>query len=234
MLQLRGEGLSWNAIIETIHRYHGIRLYSPNIRDWVHGIRGPLGNVNKFDAGPSLELAYIIGVKAGDGYLYKHEYDYLFGLNTIDYEFAAETGRCLAILLGRKEPYKPWWDRSGRRWRVLCGSTLLYSFLQQPWQKLRPYIEHCRDCVAAFLRAFFDGEGSVEPRHLKVYNTNFELLRYIRFLLQQYFGIETTGPSRAKDCYYVYVRAPGLPLFHRYIDFTIKRKQRRLVESIQK
>lgn len=69
-------------------------------------------------------------------------------------------------------------------------SILLYKFLDRPWQKLEPYIEHCKDCVAAFLRAFFDGEGSICGRNLNIYNTDKALLLYIQRLLRLYFDIE--------------------------------------------
>lgn len=251
VLQLRRQGLSYNHIIERIHRFDGVQLNPAHISDWVRGTHTPLGNVNKFDARPTATLAYIIGVKASDGYVSKHDHDYRFELRTIDYEFAAETGRNLAWLLKPEEPYEPRWDRNKRLWCVTCCSTLLYKFLRQPWQNLKSYIEHCKNCVAAFLRGFFDGEGSIERRYLKAYNTGYELLCYVQYLLRRYFGIQTTGPHKnikqghrfrnpkgklyrtKKQSYFLYIRVDSLPLFHRHVGFRIKRKQLRLIRALK-
>lgn len=252
VLQLREQGLSCRGIIKTIDGLHGIRLSVSTIECWVRGLNSPLERVNKFDANPSPTLAYIIGTKASDGWLCKDGNKYVFGLNSNDFGFADVTGRCLSKLLRRNEPYRPRWDNGERRWRVSCRCVLLYQFLLQPFEKLRPYIEHCKNCVAAFLRGFYDGDRSIEGRKLTVYNTNFELLRYIQYILRQYFEIEATNPHRKgkkgqsfrgangkvyrrrKDHYRLYVRVTGLSKFHQHIGFTIKRKQLGLVEAIQK
>lgn len=254
VLRLREDRLSYGGIIERIYRSNGVRLSKSNISGWVNGKHRPLGKVNKFNARPSQELAYVIGVKFSDGDLYHKPKNHQFTieLKVIDYEFAAETGRRLASLLGRKRPYQPRWARSQFRWRVTASSVLLYRFLDQPLDKLSPYIERCRNCVAAFLRALFDGEGSITHRSLTVHNTEKDLLLYIQDLLQRYFRIETTGPHEGthagyrfrsrngkiyetkKQCYFLYVRVESLKRFNRYIGFTIRRKQRRLTEAIQR
>lgn len=219
---------------------------------WIRGTKSPLRKLNKFHTKPSPELAYVVGVKAGDGYSSKRANTCVFGLNVVDYEFAEKTGRLLARLLGRREPYRPRWDTNERRWCVRGYSILLYRFLQQPLEKLKPYIEHCKHCVAAFLRAFFDGEGSIKARTLVAYNADKELLLYIKQLLVGYFAIETTGPfkiakagqrfrspsngktyRRNRTQYYLYIRAKSLPQFQRYVGFSIGRKQRRLMRATQ-
>lgn len=253
VLQLREQGQSYREIKERIHRHSGVRLSFSHISYWVRGLKTPMGNVNKFYARPSPTLAYIIGVRLGDGSAYRFEGKYNFELGSVDREFTAETGRRLAKLLGRKMTYKPRWHRGSRTWRVKCRSILLHQFLNQPFHSLRPYVQHCRDCVAAFLKGLLDSEGGIGRRKLKAFNTDFELLCYVRYLLKRYFAIETTGPrvntevgyrfrsprndkvyTNKKRCYYVYVRVRSLPRFHRYIGFTIKRKQRELIKAIQR
>lgn len=121
---------------------------------------------------------------------------------------------------------------------------------------MKPYIEHCTECVAAFLRAVFDGGGSmlIQPgngKKLTFHNTNEELLYYVKHLLCRYFGIKATGPHKGglapgehfrnpqdqrtykvkKQCYYLYVPVEFLPKFHRYIGFTIRRKQQTLTKA---
>lgn len=254
VLRLRKYGLSYNEIIERIHRSNRVRLNKSNISDWVRGKRQPLGKVIKFYARPSPQLAYVIGVKFSDGDLYckPKNYQFAFELKVIDYEFAAETGRSLARLLGRKKPYVPKWAKSQFRWRVRCSSALLYRFLQQPFENLKPLVEHCVDCVAAFLRAFYDGEGSISGKSLTVYNASEELLLYVQQLLRRHFGIESTGPRKSakpgrrfhdprtgkvyetnKQVYYLYIRVDSLPVFLRRVGFTIRRKQHRLVEAVE-
>lgn len=223
----------------------------------MRGLRTPFGRVNRFDARPSPALAYVIGARLGDAYIYRHNrgntHVYRIELTVNDYEFAEETGRNLAELLGRTKPYRPRWNKSNHRWRIRCGSVLLYGFLQEPWEKVRPYIEHCTDCIIAFLRGFFDSEGSITGKVLRVYNTNRRVLSYVKHLLKHNFSIEATGPHRSrkkgrrfrsptsgkvyktrKPDYYLYVRASSLSLFFQHIGFRISRKQHRFVKTVQK
>lgn len=247
--RLREEGLSYNEIVEAIHTNQGVRITASHVSYWIRGIYNPLGNVTVFTPNPSPPFAYIIGVLLGDGWLYRNGRKYLFGLCVADYDFAAETGRQLAKLLERNEPYLPRWDNWNLRWYLHCRSILLCQALYRPWQELKPYIEHCKDCVAAFLRGFYDSEGSIDRRSLKVYNTDLELLGYVQRLLQHDFEVKATGPHickkpgrisydrrgkiyrNKKTVFYLYTCAASLPRFHRHIGFTIKRKQHKLTEA---
>lgn len=254
VLQLHKQRLSYNEIMNAIYRDRGIMLNASHISFWLRGLKSPLGKVNKFDGKPSPELASVIGALLSDGNRYSYSgLRHRIWLGVKDRDYAESFGRDLAKVLARAKPYEPHWSKSQRRWIIDGYSILLYKFLDHPWQKLKPHIEHCKDCGAAFLRAFIDGEGSIQKRKLTVYNTNYELLRYVQSLLQRYFGIESTGPHRNKKagyhfrspcngkiykakkaCYKSYLRAISLPLFDRYIGFAIKRKQQRLAEAIQK
>ena len=142
---------------------------------------------------------------------------------------------------------------------MVASSFQLYDFLNRPLEELKFHIEHCKDCVASFLRALFDGDGSIyvkirgrrKERKLYLFNTNKELLIYVQYLLKKYFDIDTTGPylktksgeityfpngkiaKANEDCYYIYIRVNSLLNFYKYIGFTIKRKQQRLIEAIK-
>jgi intein-encoded DNA endonuclease-like protein len=122
--------------------------------------------------------------------------------------------------------------------------------LQKP-QDLEKLIEYNKECVAAFIRGFFDSEGSVdEAGHLTASNTDFELLSYVMDLLHRYFDIQATGPHLGKrkgtiltrrgksyvrnsDCYYIYVKTAGLATFDKEIGLSIKRKKLRLERRFQ-
>lgn len=253
VFQLRGQGLSYRKIAHVIYKCSGVRVSHTTMVNWVNGRRTPFGNINYFDARPSPELCYIIGTVLSDGSLisYSKERSYIINLRVKDYEYAAEFSRCLAKVLRRKEPYGI--RRKDNRWFTEAKSILLYKFLKQPLEKLKPYIEHNEDCAAAFLRAFFDGEGSVhgrDGRDLNVYNTDKQLLIYIEELLKRHFDINSTEPRiivtkgvhcsptgkqyrTNKDCYYVRVRTDSLLTFYKAIGFTIKRKQLRLAEAVE-
>lgn len=253
VVRLVGNGLGYGELRRMVHRLEGVMVSTTNIRDWTRGLHAPLGKVNEFRARPSLTLAQIIGVRFSDGWLYMHGLGYDFGLNVIDYDLAAQTGRNLAILFRRRTPYVPFWDRYNHNWRLVCRSILLYQFLNQPWQNLTYYIEYSKTCIASFLRAVFDCEGSITGNAVTVYNTDRGFLLYIQRLLKRYFDIDARGPyisSKAgkrirnprtgkvywsrKTCYKLRIRVRSLRLFHRYIGFTIERKRRRLIEAIRR
>jgi intein-encoded DNA endonuclease-like protein len=79
-------------------------LSKGSISEWVHGIHDPSGGTNKFHTDPSPELAYVIGVIAGDGNLNVHGYNYEMLLSVTDYDFAEEFSRCLCEDSRKIEP----------------------------------------------------------------------------------------------------------------------------------
>lgn len=242
--------LTYEQIRERIQRCNRVQLSLSCIGNWINGIHQPLGNFNKFDGKPSPELANIIGAILSDGD--RRKYQHSLRLRVKDYEYDCEFGRCLAKVLGREKPYKPFWSRSEGRFVVEVCSILLYKFLDRPWWELTPYVEHCKNCVAAFLRAFFDGEGSITGVTLVLYNTDKEILLFVQKCLQKYFGIATAGPYRSKKaglfrdsrsgkiyrsektCHRLRVCSESLPLFYQHIGFTIERKQHRLVVAVRR
>jgi len=212
-------------------------------------IHNPLGKVNQFQSGPSTELAYVVGVVLGDGNLNIHGYNAELILAVTDYDFAKEFSASLATILGQPKPYKVRWHPRKNRWIVQGSSILLYNFLSRDWRNLKKWIEHCSRCRAAFLRAFYDAEGSVSGRKLSLHNTEKALLLYIQDLLNQH-RVETSrlylhrskgtallDPKsgkvyfRRKDGFSFIVRTKSLPQFAKEIGFSIERKQKRLAEA---
>ncbi|MEM3406147.1 MAG: LAGLIDADG family homing endonuclease [Nitrososphaerota archaeon] len=244
--ELRKKGLTYKEVQERIYEKYGRRLSIAIIGFWINKKKHPLGRVNKFDENPSPEFTYIIGVISGDGCRYFYKRNYRLQLAVKDYEFAEKFGECLAKVLGRKRPYKPFWSKKLKQWIAQGYSFLLYKFLNKPLEELKPYIEHSKDTVSAFLKALFDAEGSIyvnekhHVRELKLYNTNVGLLNYAKYLLKKYFNIDATGPhfnkktKTTKNCYYLYIRTNTLSNFYDYIGFIIKRKQQRLIKAIER
>jgi intein-encoded DNA endonuclease-like protein len=209
---------------------------------------------------PSEELAYVIGVRVGDGYatrrrrVVKSHNRVRIGLQVKDREFAAEFGRCLAKILGRR-PIKPQYENDIGKYVVEVYSQTLYELLKKPvdLDRLKKYIEHCERCMAAFLRGFADSEGCVDKRgYITISNTTYELLTYVKDLLK-HFDIESTGPwtkrkpgktfydpktmkryMHNKELYYIHIRAGSNINFYKNIGFTIGRKQRRLENYVKK
>jgi intein-encoded DNA endonuclease-like protein len=257
--RLRRDGLTYLEIIGWIWRRYGVRLSKSHISYWLRGIHNPYNGryISSIELlRPSEGLAYVIGVKVGDGYVARRRravksYNRVrIGLKVKDREFAAEFGRCLAKVLGR-QPIKP--KYSSRQYIVEVHSQTLYELLKKPvdLERLKKYIEHCERCTAAFIRGFADSEGSVDKRgYIIIYNTDYELLTYVKDLLKR-LGIESTGPKplnkhgsiarfrngsykRRKDSYYIYIKTDSNMNFYKNIGFTIGRKQRRLENYVKK
>jgi intein-encoded DNA endonuclease-like protein len=261
--RLRRDGLRYSEIIEDIQRRYGVTLSKSHISYWTHGIHDPyngryIPSIEFLE--PSEELAYVIGVKVGDGYTYKRRRTVkgynkaIIGLEVKDREFAVEFGRYLAKIL-KREPIKPRYRNDVGRYVVEIWSQTLYELLKKPvdLDKLKKYIEHCERCMAAFIKGFADSEGYVNKRGcIYISNTDYELLEYVKDLLKR-LGIESTGPwpkrlqgktfydpkrmkryTCKKECFHIYIRAGSNINFYKNIGFIIGRKQRRLENYVKK
>jgi intein-encoded DNA endonuclease-like protein len=262
VVALRRRGLTYGEIIKEVWRRCGVRISKSHISYWIRGVHNPY-NGRRIPSlellRPSEELAYVIGVVLGDGYAIKKRLaikgysDSIIGLEAKDREFVEEFARCLTKVLGRR-PIKPKYRDNIGRCVVKVKSKTLYELLRKPVEldRLKPYVEHCERCVAAFIRGFADSEGSVHKRgYIFIFNTNLRLLTYVKDLLKR-LNIESTGPriyvrrgtiirdpktvkqyARKKDEYYIYIRARSNMNFYKYIGFTITRKQTRLEEYVK-
>jgi intein-encoded DNA endonuclease-like protein len=255
--RLRGQGASYGKIINEIERMCGVTLSKSQISYWVRGLRNPSNDPRRIPPldhlRPSEELAYVIGAIVGDGYVCQklRNYYYRVVLTVKDLEFAEEFARCIAKVIGR-EPPKSIPGKDGV-FVVEVGSKTLYELLKKPVNidRIRQYIEHCINCVSAFLWGFFDSEGSIYGNgKIRVYNSDKPLLEYIKDLLNR-LGIKTTGPKiivkagtpckspttgktyfTRKDVSYLYIHAESRLRFYQLIGFTVKRKQQRLEEYL--
>jgi len=253
--RLRGLGLSYREIIDEIERTYGVTLNPSHISYWTRGIYNPYNGrryIPTLDSlKPSEELAYVIGVIAGDGYVFLRNGRGVIGVRAKDLKFIKEFARCIAKVLGRKIP-KTRFQKDGTFVVEVCSKTL-YELLKKPIDidRIRQYVGHCVRCICTFLRGFFDSEGGIFGNgKIRVYNSDKSLLEYIKDLLGR-LGIKTTGPKISvkagtpckspktykiffarKDNYYLYVCAESRLRFYELIGFTIKRKQQRLEEYL--
>jgi intein-encoded DNA endonuclease-like protein len=148
---------------------------------------------------PSPELAYIIGVVKGDGYIYVNKHKsgngYAIGLRAKDFEFVSEFRDNVVRLLGRylkiyrvknfgygKDP--------GSIFVIHFCDKSLFMVLKKPIAKLEKYIMAYPE---RFLRGFFDAEGFARTRRegtrrtvrfeVGLSNTDIRLLDFVRKLL---------------------------------------------------
>jgi len=254
--RLRGLGLSYREIIDEIERMYGVTLNKSHISFWIREVHNPYTSKRRYIPSidylrPSEELAYVIGAVLGDGCVFLQKYHYFITLRVKDLEFAEKFAECIGKVLER-EPPKPIPVKNGAFKVKVCSKTL-YELLKKPIDidNIRKYVEHCFRCICAFLRGFFDSEGSIDKDgDTRVYNSDKSLLVYIKDLLNR-FGIKTTGPKlhikartpiknpvidktyfRKNDNYYLYMHAESKLKFYELIGFTIKRKQQRLEEYL--
>ncbi|BAJ50050.1 conserved hypothetical protein [Candidatus Caldarchaeum subterraneum] len=261
--QLHEEGLSYTQIIDEVERRLGVKIGKSNCSYWVRRIHSPyngiyIGSIELLQ--PTEDLAYLIGTEAGDAYATKTDEGtrgekYIIGLKVKDKEFADEYATRIARVLGRDAP-EPKPNKDGR-WVVRIRSKVLYQLFKKPIDidRIRPFVEYSERCVAMFLRGFFDSEGCVDKRGaMTVYNTDYQLLLYVMYLLKK-LGIETTSdtpkiktrggtsfkdPKKGKtyhhnkDYYYLRIRMPSNETFYNWVGFTIERKKRRLEEYLRR
>jgi intein-encoded DNA endonuclease-like protein len=268
VMALRQLGLSYNKIRDIIKQEYGIELPRPQISEWVRGLHSPYngrGIPSLELLKPSEDLAYVIGAVCGDGYVNLERrvhkgYSYrraIIRLEAKDKEFVEEFAIRIGRVLNRPPPklrvQRSTGCYSGCYYCSEVESKALYELLKRPvdLERLRKYIEHCDKCGAAFLRGFFDAEGSVtKTGSISAGNSDYRLLKYVQSLLGR-FKIIATGPNllhqrgsithsngkqyiRRRDVYYVYVKRSCNMRFYEHIGFTIKRKQERLVNYLVK
>jgi intein-encoded DNA endonuclease-like protein len=239
--KLRKRGLSCSEIRKEIYRKYGIWVDRSTINRWLRGVSSPY-NGRRIPSlellKPSEDLAYVIGVRLGDGYTYEEGDRYIIGLKAKDKEFVEDFGRRLGNVLGRR-PIRPFKD-ARRTYVVEAASKTLFELLRKPvyLKRIKKYIEHCKKCSAAFLRGLFDSEGHVHKYgYIYLYNSDYEVLVYAQKLLRKRFGIESTGPwshKQKEGYYYIYIRVESLPRYYRHIGFTVRRKQKRLEEYLRR
>ncbi|MEM0451301.1 MAG: LAGLIDADG family homing endonuclease [Nitrososphaerota archaeon] len=207
VLKYNSLGLSINQVIKRLKMKYGLAPAKSTVIYWRKGLRSPFHGIRIPSLNflkPSEDLAYVIGVIVGDGFVsqrvkprygYKHSYikQYNIGLTVRDVEFAEEFSKRIARVLGRAPPRVRL--NKNCKWTVEVQSKTLFELLTKPIniEKIKPYVEHCDKCIYMFLRGFFDSDGTVlKDGTIILYNTDYEVLKYTIYLLEK-IGIETTS-----------------------------------------
>ena len=256
---------AWRLRKEFGYGYHltGKKLGIPRdvVRHWFHHNRNPYNETfrKQFDETPSPELAYIIGVMFGDGSLTgkysKNHHGYKIRLRVNSKEFAEIFATKVAKILNTKN-YKI--GRESYQYRVQVSNHQLYNFLEQPFEKIKPFIEAF---PKEFIKGFVDSEGSVVTTICKhknwiwlqlsmgISNNRLELLKFIQILLSKEFNIKSSLKSsykkgsrclfsgkvfkRNKDSYDLKVyRINDIKTFSNVIGFGLPYKQEKLLDAI--
>jgi hypothetical protein len=208
------------------------------VANWIYRGKRPVVR-GYFDPTPTPDLAYLLGARYSDVSV-----DDRFKLEAIDKDFVEGFLRCLSKVMGR--PYKMYKKGKGT-WATRGYDKTLINFMKKPLDHHKPIIEAY---PADFLRAFFDGEGSVTEivKKERVYgcvaavNTNFEIIEYVRNLLQEKFSLrptlgvdKRTNNGRWKIRYIVRLyRMDNIRRFNDLIGFSIERKKKKLEEMLHK
>jgi intein-encoded DNA endonuclease-like protein len=99
VLKLRKRGLSYTEIRDEIYRKYGVWIDKTTISKWLRGLSSPY-NGRRIPSlellKPSEDLAYIIGVRLGDGYTSEKSDSCIIGLKAKDKEFVEKFATCLA------------------------------------------------------------------------------------------------------------------------------------------
>lgn len=263
--ELSRQGLGQSEVKEKLGEEFKTRVSKSNVSGWVRDIHSPYGGVQI----PTIdhleaceELAYVIGVVAGDGYVcmkgnvWKGYRERRIGMKARDEDFVEEFARCLTAVLGRPPvPVNKTWSDDALYYRAEVKSKTLHDLLQKPIdvEKIRRFVEHCDRCRGAFLRGFFDSEGCVTKSGvISIVNSDFRLLQYTRELLA-HFGIASSEPIprgakgtvfirrnrrriylRKSEIYFVCIPREDNMKFHQHIGFTIKRKQKTLEDYLRR
>jgi len=242
---LREKGIGYRQVARIL----GISRNT--VASWFYYGKSPYTNLNIANLSPSPALSYVIGVALGDGCVYKTKargeaakgcYEYHVNLAVNDREFVDEFNTRICKVVGREKPY-PVFRGSTTKYILHTYSRHLYEFLcDKDIEKFKPIIE---SYPAEFIRALFDSDGSVlKPNQLALTNSDIFLLRFVRDLLAEYFGIKATIISQkakrgnikgrevkpTKDFYYqLRINSKGdVEKYMKFVGFTIRRKREKV------
>lgn len=168
-------------------------------------------NINQPNVNSSPELAYLIGVVKGDGFITTNgngrRKTYRIGLNVINKEFIQYFRDVLSSIINSKKPYSICYSKTTGKngcYKVMGYSKRLYEFLNNEIQidiVINKYPSN-------FIKGFFDSEGSIDQKRIRLWNSSIYLLNKVRKALDS-LNIKHTlilNKNRCKDgvhCIYI-------------------------------
>lgn len=172
-------------------------------------------NINQPNVNPSRELAYLIGVIRGDGFITINgkgrRKTYRIGLNVINKKFIQYFRDVLSKIINSKKPYSICYSKTTGSYgcyKVMGYSKKLYEFLNDEIQIELVINKY----PSSFVKGFFDSEGSIDPKRIRLWNTSIELLTKITKALDlleiryTWNKRENILKKRENGCHCIYVR----------------------------
>jgi len=94
---------------------------------------------------------------------------------------------------------EPYWSEKDKTWYVAYDSKAFFEWYKKCEEKglegFKPYVEYSRETVRYYLRGLYDSEGNnYRNKQIQLFNSKERLLKYVQYLLKEYFGIIATGP----------------------------------------
>lgn len=163
-----------------------IHLSRTTIKDWMKDRHNPLGNTTELRKSyPALQ--YVIGAILSDGTFYINKYKtrstmYVIDFRVRDYEFAVEVAKNLQKL-GINAKIKRKIQNRRLYYRITFSNYKLFKILKYE----RFWKRYVKEDPSGFLRGYFDGDGGALLPYFV--SKNRKLLKYIRKILIEYFGI---------------------------------------------
>lgn len=194
---MKKQGLGYKRIIKKIKAEDNVHLALGTLSYWFNNNVKMIGGENYFEAKPSPELSYLLGVVFGDGSagLYKKKQDYFLSLQVKDKDFAEKFSECGAKVLKKEKAFALVLGKDknfSTKYSTRIRSKQLYYFVKDVknnFEKAKPFIE---EFPAEFVRGLADSEGTACVSLGKKFtlsinvavSTNVLLLKYVNELVE--------------------------------------------------
>lgn len=184
-------------------------------------------------------LAHLLGYFIGDGNWTKSGISLTCG----EEAYAASLRRLVDSTLGLDATLRPDHTPTCQRWRIDVHSRELVGVLERlgldPADRARSkrlptaVLRSPRDVMAAFLRGYFDANGSAGPDGVILSSVSQELIRTVQVVLLN-FGILSRQRPQARDCLRLEVKGASAARFREVIGFSMARKQQALDHYVER
>ncbi len=176
--------------LRTRSDYQGLRYYERLQEGRIH----PNLRMNK-------NLTYILGVLLGDGYAYKNNYNYKIGLSVSNMIFAKSFAGAITKIGLHPHIYQRRISQKNPNWHDQYSVTTSCKIFYVWYKKLSPRdiltkIRDHKSFIVAFLRGFYESEGTLAKKYSKItlFNSNPDRITLVRNLLHE-LNFKTTLTS---------------------------------------